>query len=97
MRRVVIRGVGVCSPLGATWPETAAALAMGASAVTPVTAWDVTGFPCQVAAAITTEPAPRAGASAGCAFSGCFVAPAWPALAAAAAIGDDAALTDSLL
>ncbi|MBK9035407.1 MAG: beta-ketoacyl-[acyl-carrier-protein] synthase II [Myxococcales bacterium] len=51
-RAVVVTGVGTWSPLGRTWAETRAALARGATAVAPVTAWDATGFPCQVAAAI---------------------------------------------
>ncbi|HSK01207.1 MAG TPA: hypothetical protein VK932_08195, partial [Kofleriaceae bacterium] len=51
-RRVYIRGVGAYSPLGETWPETARALAAGRSAIRPVTAFDATGFPCTVAAAI---------------------------------------------
>lgn len=53
--RVVIRSVGVRSPLGATWEATAAALATGATAIERVTAWDPTGFPCEVAAAIATD------------------------------------------
>ena len=51
-RRVFIRGVGAYSPLGATWAATADALARGASAIAPITAFDVQGFPCGVAAAI---------------------------------------------
>jgi len=57
MRRVVIKGVGVWSPLGSTWPATTAALAAGATAVAPVTAWDATGFPCRVAAGIAIDGA----------------------------------------
>jgi 3-oxoacyl-[acyl-carrier-protein] synthase II len=51
-RRAFIRGAGAISPLGASWPETAAALAEGRSAVAPVSTFDVEGFPCRVAAAI---------------------------------------------
>ena len=51
-RRVFVRGVGAYTALGATWPQTAAALATGATAVRPITAFDATGFPCTVAAAI---------------------------------------------
>src|SRR5262245_52899010 len=51
-RRVFIRGVGAYTPLGETWPVTAEALAAGATAIAPVTGFDVTGFPCTVAAAM---------------------------------------------
>jgi 3-oxoacyl-[acyl-carrier-protein] synthase II len=44
--------VGAVTPLGATWPASAAALAGGACAVAPVTAFDATGFPSTVAAAV---------------------------------------------
>jgi 3-oxoacyl-(acyl-carrier-protein) synthase len=54
-RRVVVRGVGAWSPLATTWPATAEALAAGASAVAPVTAWDASEFPCRVAAACTVD------------------------------------------
>jgi len=50
-RRVYVRGVGAVSALGSTWKETAGALANGRSAVARVTRFDVTGFPCTVAAA----------------------------------------------
>jgi 3-oxoacyl-[acyl-carrier-protein] synthase II len=49
-RRVFVRGVGAFTPLGATWRETVTRLATGATAVAPITAFDVTGFPCTVAA-----------------------------------------------
>jgi len=51
-RQVFIRGVGAYTPLGETWPVTAEALAAGAVAIAPVTGFDVTGFPCTVAAAM---------------------------------------------
>jgi len=51
-RRVFIRGVGAYTPLGETWPVTAEALAAGATAIAQVIAFDVTGFPCTVAAAM---------------------------------------------
>lgn len=51
-RPVFVRGVGAYTPLGATWPETVERLAAGATAVAPITAFDVTGFPCTVAAAM---------------------------------------------
>jgi 3-oxoacyl-[acyl-carrier-protein] synthase II len=51
-RRVFIRGVGAYTPLGESWPVTAEALAAGATAIAPVAAFDVTGFPCTVAAAM---------------------------------------------
>lgn len=51
-RRVFVRGVGAYTPLGASWRATADALATGATAIRPITAFDATGFPCTVAAAI---------------------------------------------
>jgi 3-oxoacyl-[acyl-carrier-protein] synthase II len=60
-RRVYIRGVGAYTPLGETWPETAGALAEGRSGIRPITAFDATGFPCTVAAAIAGEAAAGAG------------------------------------
>lgn len=51
-RRVYIRGVGAYTPLGATWPATVSELAAGRSAIRPITAFDATGFPCTVAAAM---------------------------------------------
>jgi 3-oxoacyl-[acyl-carrier-protein] synthase II len=54
-RRVYVRGVGAYTPLGETWPETTRALAEGRTAILPVSGFDVTGFPCQVAAAIPGE------------------------------------------
>ncbi|MBS1119698.1 MAG: fabF [Deltaproteobacteria bacterium] len=51
-RRVFIRGVGAYTPLGETWPQTMRRLAEGKSAVAPITAFDVSGFPCTVAAMI---------------------------------------------
>ncbi|HEV7555640.1 MAG TPA: beta-ketoacyl synthase N-terminal-like domain-containing protein, partial [Kofleriaceae bacterium] len=47
-----IRGVGAYTPLGETWPGTLEALSDGVSAIGPVTAFDATGFPCTVAAAM---------------------------------------------
>jgi 3-oxoacyl-[acyl-carrier-protein] synthase II len=54
-RRVFVRGRGARTPLGATWAETVAALARGASAVAPITRFDAAGFPCQVAALVPTD------------------------------------------
>jgi 3-oxoacyl-[acyl-carrier-protein] synthase II len=54
-RRVYIRGVGAYTPLAGTWPETMSALAEGKTAIAPVRSFDVTGFPCTVAAAILGE------------------------------------------
>lgn len=51
-RRVFVRGVGAYTPLGTSWRATADALATGATAIRPITAFDATGFPCTVAAAI---------------------------------------------
>lgn len=64
-RRVYIRGVGAYTPLGETWPETARALAAGRSAIRPITAFDATGFPCTVAAAIEGSEKSRSGEGAG--------------------------------
>jgi 3-oxoacyl-[acyl-carrier-protein] synthase II len=73
-RRVYIRGVGAYTPLGETWPETARALAEGGSAIRPITAFDATGFPCTVAAAIAGggpgEGDPRPSGSGGAASGG---------------------------
>jgi 3-oxoacyl-[acyl-carrier-protein] synthase II len=52
MRNVFIRGVGVISPLGQTWPETRDALESGATAVAPITSFDVKGYPSRVAACV---------------------------------------------
>jgi 3-oxoacyl-[acyl-carrier-protein] synthase II len=51
-RRVFVRGVGAFTPLAATWRDTATKLATGACAIRTITAFDATGFPCTVAAAI---------------------------------------------
>ena len=57
MRRpVFVNGVGAFTALGATWPQTCAALADGASAVHPVRVFDATGFPSSHAAAIDRVP-----------------------------------------
>jgi 3-oxoacyl-(acyl-carrier-protein) synthase len=53
MNRVYIRGVGAVTPLGSSWYTSRQALATGRSAVSPVTAFDVRGFPCTTAAAIS--------------------------------------------
>ena len=55
-RRGFVRGVGAFTPLGASWPETARALARGQSAIQTVEHFDVRGFPCTVAAAIVELP-----------------------------------------
>ena len=47
-----MRGVGVISPLGRTWPETRGALESGATAVAPITSFDVQGYPSRVAACV---------------------------------------------
>jgi 3-oxoacyl-[acyl-carrier-protein] synthase II len=54
-RPVFVRGLGAVTPLGGDWPSSLAALAGGASAVAPVTAFDVTGFPSRVAAAVAAR------------------------------------------
>jgi 3-oxoacyl-[acyl-carrier-protein] synthase II len=51
-RPVFVRGLGAVTPLGADWPSSRETLAGGASAVAPVTRFDVTGFPSTVAAAV---------------------------------------------
>ena len=55
-RRAWVRGAGAVTALGADWPTSVRALAAGHSAVAPVTRFDVTGFPSQVAAAIADLP-----------------------------------------
>jgi len=52
MRSVFVRGVGVISPLGQTWPETRKALETGATGVAPITSFDVEGYPSRVAACV---------------------------------------------
>ena len=52
MRQVFVQGVGVISPLGRTWPETREALETGATAVAPITSFDVQGYPSRVAARV---------------------------------------------
>ncbi|MGE5184957.1 MAG: beta-ketoacyl-[acyl-carrier-protein] synthase family protein [Acidobacteriota bacterium] len=47
-----VRGVGAFTPLATSWPATAEKLAQGACAIRKITAFDATGFPCRVAAAI---------------------------------------------
>ena len=54
-RRVFVRGAGALTPLGETWAESRDALARGESAVGPVTRFDVTGYPSQVAAVVPFE------------------------------------------
>ena len=56
-RRAWVRGAGAVTALGADWPTSVRALAAGHSAVAPVTRFDVTGFPSQVAAAIADHEA----------------------------------------
>jgi 3-oxoacyl-[acyl-carrier-protein] synthase II len=58
LRRVFVRGVGAVTPLAADWPQSLAALAQGQTAVGPVTAFDVTGFPSTVAACVAAEGGP---------------------------------------
>jgi 3-oxoacyl-[acyl-carrier-protein] synthase II len=50
--RVYVAGVGAVTPLGRTWPESFAALALGRSAVAPVRSFDVVDFPSTVAAEV---------------------------------------------
>lgn len=52
MTPIFIRGVGALSPLGATWDETANALAAGTCAIREVDRFDVADFPCRVAASV---------------------------------------------
>ena len=47
-----IRGVGVISALGRDWPTTARALAEGQSGIAPITRFDASGMPCDVASVI---------------------------------------------
>src|SRR5262249_45076198 len=53
-RPVYVRGVGAVTPLGRTWPESAARLAEGRSAIGPVRSFDAGGFPCSVGATVDT-------------------------------------------
>jgi 3-oxoacyl-[acyl-carrier-protein] synthase II len=55
VNRAWIRGVGVISALAPDWPGTAAALARGASGITPITRFDTTGMPCSVAATVADD------------------------------------------
>jgi 3-oxoacyl-[acyl-carrier-protein] synthase II len=57
-RRVYLRGVGAFSPLGSSWPATAARLAAGESGITRITAFDPSGFPCTHAASIAEDRVP---------------------------------------
>jgi 3-oxoacyl-[acyl-carrier-protein] synthase II len=52
LRPVFVRGVGAITPLGSTWSDSVAALGTGKSAVGPITHFDVSNFPCTVAATI---------------------------------------------
>jgi 3-oxoacyl-[acyl-carrier-protein] synthase II len=54
-RRVFVRGAGARTPLGRTWTESAARLAAGETAIAPIARFDVTGFPCTVAAVVDEE------------------------------------------
>jgi 3-oxoacyl-(acyl-carrier-protein) synthase len=51
--RVYVRGVGAITALGETWVDSLEPLSQGRSAIAPVLGFDVTDFPCTVAAAIT--------------------------------------------
>ncbi|MBI3561289.1 MAG: beta-ketoacyl-[acyl-carrier-protein] synthase family protein [Gammaproteobacteria bacterium] len=51
-RPVFVHGVGAVTALGLSWRESIAPLAAGASAIVPVTEFDVAHFPCTVAAPI---------------------------------------------
>jgi 3-oxoacyl-[acyl-carrier-protein] synthase II len=51
-RRVFVRGVGAYTPLGTSWPAAVKRLATGETAIREITAFDASGFPCRVAAAI---------------------------------------------
>lgn len=54
-RSVYVAGVGAITPLGRDWPSSVARLAQGHSAIAPVTRFDVSDFPCTVAATIDGE------------------------------------------
>jgi 3-oxoacyl-[acyl-carrier-protein] synthase II len=54
-RRVYVSGVGAITPLGGTWADSLEPLARGRSAVAPVESFDVSSFPCTVAARIPRE------------------------------------------
>lgn len=54
-RRVYVSGVGAITPLGGTWADSLEPLAQGRSAVAPVESFDVSSFPCTVAACVPHE------------------------------------------
>jgi len=54
-RRVYVAGLGAITPLGDTWAASIEPLAQGRTAVAPITAFDVTHFPCGVAASIPSR------------------------------------------
>lgn len=49
-RRVVVTGIGLVSPLGVGTEETWKALEAGASGIGPITRFDASDYPCQIAA-----------------------------------------------
>jgi len=52
---VWVNGVGAVTPLGASWPETCAALAAGRCAIRPIRAFDTSGFPSRHAAVVEQD------------------------------------------
>jgi 3-oxoacyl-[acyl-carrier-protein] synthase II len=53
--KVYVRGIGAITALGTDWQQSLSALATGNSAITTITNFDATGFPCTVAAAISNS------------------------------------------
>lgn len=51
-RPVFVAGVGAVTPLGVTWAESVAELALGHGAIGPITTFDTSGFPSTVAASV---------------------------------------------
>ena len=52
MRRVVVTGLGLVSPLGNTVSESWSALLAGKSGIAPITSFDATPFNCRIAAQV---------------------------------------------
>ena len=60
MRRVVVTGLGLVSPLGNTVSESWSALLAGKSGIAPITSFDATPFNCRIAAKVKGFDATKA-------------------------------------
>src|SRR5690349_16900874 len=59
MRRVVVTGIGMITPVGAGWRETWTALLAGRSGISPVRSFDTSEFPVHIGAEVRSfDPAP---------------------------------------